>query len=100
MNTKTSFKDFVKNKINNFCIFLSSAFPENEMIVSEINSYRNVDVIDFLLYVKEHVAVHENDLDKFVYEKFNVYSPRKLDEEIKIKIIRYLRMFIEFSDEI
>lgn len=98
--SKTTFKDFVKMKINNFCIFLSSSFPDNEMIVNEINSYKNIEVLDFLLYIKENIAPQDFDLDIFVEKKFSVYSPKKLDEEIKNKIIRYLRMFIDLCGEI
>lgn len=89
-------ESFAKSKIENFCSFLKTKFGKSQKVIDDIETYKNLPVIDFLIYIRENIA-NEN-VEKYVDRKFSEYLPNeKLDNETHKKLIAYLEMFIDLA---
>lgn len=98
----TTIKDLIFEKLKNFENFVILKFPNNELIKKQIQDMNKLPIEAFVLYIKNHVKIHENNIDHFfnkLFVDYNINPKEVLDEDI-IKFKKYFHFFITIIDEI
>lgn len=98
----SSNREFLKNKLQNFKLFCANTFPNNETMKKQLENFNTMPIESFIVYIKEFVYPHKNDMESFFIRLSNDYNIKMdtVKEEDKDKFKRYFKLFVDFIDEI
>jgi len=95
-------KTFIKEKLNNFILFIKETFGPNNILLTEYKDYLNLDSYDpflkGLLTICEYLELPMDTPEKKQnnINKISVYLNMKnltTDDERKYKMLRYFELF-------
>ena len=96
----TNLKLFIQEKRNNFTNFLLELFPNSEKVKMDINKYKFIGIPEFLLYVRQNIEPHKDNLESYIQTNFKSYFPNEkynIEKNNINKLVKYLEMFIDLS---
>ena len=97
-----SIKELIVEKVNNFEKFVNSKFSDNEIIKKQISDLKNLPIEAFILYIKNYVTIHKDNMDMFFDKLITDYKidKEKINEEDLSKFKKYFNFFIEIVNEL
>lgn len=93
MNTE----EFIKEKLINFKNFCKKTFPLNLKISDQCEQLTTISVSLFVAFIKQYVLPFDANIDEFISKLSVDYELEieKIEEEDKIKFVKYFKFFCE-----
>jgi hypothetical protein len=98
----TTIKDLINEKIINFEKFVNSIFADHDIIKKQISDLKNLPIEAFILYIKNYVRIHKDNMDVF-FDKLIVdfkIDKNKIKDEDLLKFKKYFHFFNDIVDEL
>ena len=98
----TTIKDLINEKLKNLEKFVLLKFSNNELIKDQIKQMNNLPIESFILYIKNYVKIHKDNMDNFFNKLLDDYKINKNDinnDDLE-KFKKYFNFFNEIVDEL
>jgi len=95
-NEMISNKEFLKNRLDNFYIWIEKILPKNSTLREVFIIHKQQPLEVFIQYIAHNVLKYENNLDSFISQTMVACGEKNIFNDAELaKLKRFLKCFID-----